>query len=257
MDVKKMAQMLNEAEQEKFQITALTDEDSLMTVEDAYAIQLFNAQRRIETGEKASGMKIGLTSQGMQKLLGVNEPDYGHLFEIMEIQEGGDCPISELIQPKAEGELAFRLKKALKGPGITVEDVMEATAYVVPAIEIVDSRIKDWKIKLMDTIADNGSSARYVIGNVFKPVKDVDMRLCGMLLEKNGEPFASGTTVEVMGSPAKSLAWLANKLSEFGIELPENSIILTGAVTAAVSVKAGDVVKVSFCDLGEVEVKFV
>ena len=155
-----------------------------------------------------------------------------------------------------EGELSFCLNKTLKGPGVTIADVYDATAWVTPSIEIVDSRIKDWKIKLCDTIADNGSSARFMLGGRMVPVGAVDMRLTGMTLEKNGELVSSGTTAEVWGNPAASVAWLANKLGQFGIELKAGSIVMAGAVTAALPAQAGDAFTVSFQGLGSVTVKF-
>lgn len=164
MDHKQAAQMLWEAEQGRYQIDMLTQTHPEMTVEDAYAVQLENVRRREAAGERVVGMKIGLTSVGMQRLLHVHEPDYGHLFENMLLLEREPCLVSGLIQPKVEGELSFCLGKSLQGPGITVADVYDATEWVTPSIEIVDSRIKDWKIRLPDTIADNGSSARFMLG---------------------------------------------------------------------------------------------
>ncbi|QAT61099.1 2-keto-4-pentenoate hydratase [Acidilutibacter cellobiosedens] len=256
MDYKKIAQDLYNAEKGTYQIDMISKSNPDMTVEDSYKIQLENISRRISQGEKVVGMKIGLTSKGMQNLLGVNEPDYGHLTDKMIVMEGEICPIKSLIQPKVEGELAFFLKKSLKGPGITIADVYHATDWIVSAIEIVDSRIKDWKIKLVDTIADNGSSAKFVLGNRITKIDGIDMRLIGMNLEKNGELVSTGTSAEVLGNPAASVAWLANKLSQFGIELKEGSIILSGAVTAAEKVQAGDSFTVSFQDMGRVTVKF-
>lgn len=257
MEYKALADMLWEAEEKRVQIGRLTDTFPEMTVADAYRVQLENVDRRLKSGAKLIGMKIGLTSQGMQKLLNVNVPDYGHLFDDMLLTEGQPCHVSELIQPKVEGELSFCLNKTLKGPGVTVADVYEATKYVVPSLEIVDSRIKDWKIKLQDTIADNGSSARLVVGSRMTPIEQVDMRLTGMTLEKNGELVNSGTTAEVWGNPAAAVACLANMLSEFGIELKAGSIVMAGALTAMVPVEAGDVVTASFQGMGAVSVKFV
>lgn len=256
MDIKKLAQDLYEAEKGCYQIPMLTAANPEMTVEDAYAIQLENINRKVAEGEKVIGMKIGLTSKAMQNLLNVDEPDYGHLTDKMLLLEGEICPMDELIQPKVEGELAFCLKKPLRGPGITIADVYNATDWVVPAIEIVDSRVKDWKIKLEDTIADNGSSARFVLGGRMTPIGEVDMRLTGMTLEKNGELVNSGTCAEVWGSPAAAVAWLANKLSQFNIELKEGDIVLAGAVTAAIPAERGDSFTVSFHGMGSVTVKF-
>lgn len=256
MDCKKAAQDLFKAEEERYQIDTISTANTDMTIEDAYAIQLENIEKRKEAGERIIGMKIGLTSKGMQKLLGISEPDYGHLTDKMLILEGNVCRRDELLQPKIEGELAFCLNKRLMGPGITIADVYNATKYVVPAIEIVDSRIKDWKIKLVDTIADNGSSARFVVGSRMTPIEDVDMRLTGMMLEKNGDMVSTGTAAEVWGNPAAAVAWLANKLSEFGIALEEGNIVLAGAVTAAEKAEKGDFFTVSFQGLGSVSVKF-
>lgn len=256
MNIQKAADALFEAEKNRRQIPMVSLDNPEMTIDDAYAVQLCNIEKRKKAGAKVVGMKIGLTSAGMQKLLHVDVPDYGHLLSDMLILEGEKCHSGELCQPKVEGELAFCLKKTLKGPGLTLADVYDATDYVVPALEIVDSRIQDWKIKLVDTIADNGSSARFVVGSRMTPIHLVDMRLTGMTLEKNGELMSSGTTAEVWGNPAAAVAWLANQLSAYGIELKKNSIVLAGALTAAVPVAAGDYVTASFQGMGSVGVKF-
>jgi len=257
MNYELVARELREAEEKRYQIQMLTKTYPDMTVADAYKVQLENVRQRKSKGESIIGMKIGLTSKGMQELLLVNEPDYGHLFEKMLLLEGEPCPVSELIQPRVEGELAFCLNQTLKGPGITIVDVYNATGYVVPAIEIVDSRIKDWKIKLPDTVADNGSSAKLVLGSAMTPIHEVDMRLTGMILEKNGKLINSGTAAEVLGNPAAAVAWLANKLSAYDIALEAGSIILSGAFTAAQYAGAGDVFAVSFQGMGSVTLKFV
>ena len=256
MNYKEAAQLLWDAEQNCCPIDMLTGLYPGMTVEDAYAIQLENVRKRESRGEKLLGMKIGLTSAGMQRLLNVTEPDYGHLFENMLLLQRDTCSMSGLIQPKIEGELSFCLNKPLKGPGVTVADVYEATAWVTPSIEIVDSRVKDWKIKLADTIADNGSSARFMLGGSMIPIREVDMRLTGMTLEQNGDLMSSGTTAEVWGNPAASVAWLANKLGSFDIELKAGYIVMAGAVTAALPASAGDVFTVSFQGMGSVSVRF-
>ena len=257
MNYQQYADKLWEAEQERRQITRLTDEVPDMTVEDAYRIQLLNAKRRLDRGERLIGMKIGLTSQAMQKMLNVDVPDYGHLFDSMLLTNGQVCHVDQLIQPRAEGEISFCLQKTLKGPGVTVADVYEATKYVVPSIEIVDSRIQDWKIKLQDTVADNGSSARLMVGSAMTPIERVDMKLTGMVMEKNGELINSGCAAEVWGNPAAAVAALANMLSDFGIELKAGSIVMAGALTGMIPVEAGDVVTASFHGMGSVTVKFV
>ncbi len=226
MDHKKIADELYKATNQSYQIPQITESNPNMKVEDAYRIQLETIELRKAAGEKVIGLKVGLTSKAVQKMLGVDEPDYGHLTDKMLLNEGQVCQFKELIQPKVEGELAFCLKESLRGPGVTIADVYNATSYVVPAIEIVDSRISNWKIKLEDTIADNGSSAKFVLGSKMTPIEEVDMRLIGMTLEKNGELVASGTGAEVWGNPAAAVAWLANKMSDFGLELKAGSIVI-------------------------------
>lgn len=256
MNHTEVAIKLLKAEKEQKQIHQITSENPEMTAEDAYAIQLKTIQMKKSTGENVIGFKVGLTSKAVQKMLGVNEPDYGHLTDKMLLNEGQPCLLKELIQPKVEGELAFCLKNSLKGPGVTIADVYNATSYVVPSIEIVDSRIENWKIKLEDTIADNGSSARFVLGSGMTPIQDIDMRLVGMTLEKNGELIASGTGAEVWGNPAAAVAWLANKLSEFGIGLEAGSIIMSGSFTGMTIAEPSDVITVSFSGMGSVSVRF-
>lgn len=256
MDIQKAADALYEAQEGRYQIPMITQENPDMTIDDAYAIQLKNIERRVAEGRKKIGMKIGLTSVGMQKLLGVDEPDYGHLLDDMLVLEGFKAHTADYIQPKVEGEVAFCLAKPLKGPAVTVADVYDATEFVVPALEIVDSRIKDWKIKLFDTIADNGSSAGIVVGSGMTPIQECDMRLTGMTLMKNGELVNSGTTAEVLGNPAQAVAWLANALAAYDIGLEAGSIVLAGALTAAVPVEAGDTVEAIFYGMGNVTVKF-
>jgi 2-keto-4-pentenoate hydratase len=256
MDCKKTADSLYKAEKGAYQIETISTDNLDMTVQDAYEIQLLNVEKRIDDGDKIIGMKVGLTSRAMQNLLGVNEPDYGHLTDSMLLLEGEICSLDELNQPKVEGELAFCLKKPLKGPGATIADVYNATGWVVPAIEIVDSRIKDWKIKLVDTIADNGSSAKLVLGGRMTKIEDIDMQLIGMTLEKNGEILSTGTGAAVWGNPAAAVVWLVNKLAEFDIGLEEGNIILSGAVTAAETAISGDSFTIRFQGMGSVTVKF-
>ncbi len=257
MNYRDIAEMLAKAENERKPLEQLTATYPGLTIQDAYKIQLEGIAMKLTQGRKIIGKKIGLTSKGMQKLLGVNEPDYGHLLDNMLILEGEACRREELLLPKVEGELAFILKDKLKGPGITIADVLRATAGVMPAFEIVDSRIRDWKIKLPDTIADNASSARLVLGSRLVPVQDLDLRLIGMVLEKNGEMVSSGAGAEVWGHPAASVAWLTNKLAEFDIALEAGEIILSGAVTAAETAAAGDVFTLSFDGLGSLNLRFI
>lgn len=256
MDYQDIASKLLEAETTRNPIEPLTSIYTDLSVNDAYKIQLSGVKIKLQQGRKIVGKKIGLTSKAMQQLLGVNEPDYGHLLDNMLILEGEPCRREELIWPKVEGEIAFILKNTLKGPGVTIADVLRATEGIMPAIEIVDSRIRNWEIKLADTIADNASSGRFALGSKIIPVKNLDLRLIGMVLEKNGRVINTGAGAAVWGNPAAAVAWLANKLGEFDIALEAGEIILSGALTAAVDAVAGDVFTVSFQELGLVSVYF-
>lgn len=257
MDIQAIATELYEAEKNVNPIDPLTSAFPEISLKDAYEIQRAGIKmRRIKDRRKIVGKKIGLTSVAMQKLLGVSEPDYGQLFDHMLVMEGVSVPRNKLILPKVEGEIAFVLKSELKGPGITIADVLRATEGVMASIEIVDSRIRDWKIKLPDTIADNASSAGFVLGSRLVPVKELDLRLLGMIFEKNGEIINTGAGAAVWGHPAASVAWLANSLSAFDDCLKAGEIILSGAVTAAVDAQANDCFQVSFQHLGTVGVRF-
>lgn len=255
IEVKKLSDKLAEAESTKIGTTPLTSETDL-TVKDAYQVQLETISRKVKEGQKIIGKKIGLTSLAMQKLLGVGEPDYGHLLDGMVVENGGSISMDQVLQPKVEAEIAFILKKELKGPNVTALDVLRATEYILPALEIVDSRIKDWKIKLPDTIADNASSGLYVLGG--KPVKvdEVDLELLGTVLTKNGELVNTGVGAAALGNPANCVAWLANKLSDFDITLKAGEVILSGALSAAVDAKANDTFTARFAHLGQVSVNF-
>lgn len=236
-------------------IDVLSDTYPELTVEDAYEIQLMNVKRYVDEGEIISGRKIGLTSKPMQELLGISEPDYGHLYESMN-KKDGIVFMKDVIAPKAEGEIAFVLKEDLAGPDVTVEDVYRATDYVMAAIEIVDSRIKEWKIKLVDTVADNGSSSCYVLSDKKVKLNDVSLPDIEMTVYKNGEIVNSGKGSDVLGNPAISVAWLANKLMKYGITLKKGELILTGAITSAPSASENDVFNFEFSQLGNVKVTF-
>lgn len=254
--IKEYAALLAEAEKTGVGTHPLTKVDPSLSVTEAYHIQLENIQMKVDQGQKISGKKIGLTSLAMQKLLGVDEPDYGHLLDSMLVTNGGTILIEKVLQPKVEAELAFVLKKDLIGPNITTLDVLQATDYIVPALEIVDSRVKDWKIKLPDTIADNASSGFYVLGNRKAKVDEINLELLGVVLSKNNEIVNTGVGAAALGNPATCVAWLANKLSEFGIPLKAGEIILSGALSAAADAKAGDTFSARFAHLGEVKVHF-
>ncbi|PLR87795.1 MULTISPECIES: 2-keto-4-pentenoate hydratase [Bacillus] len=250
------AGQLAEAEINKTGITPLTSQDPELTITEAYHIQLENIQKKVAQGNRIVGKKIGLTSVAMQKLLGVDEPDYGHLLDSMAVEHQGTISIEQVLQPKVEAEIAFILKKELTGPNVTTLDVLQATDYIVPALEIVDSRIKDWKIKLPDTIADNASSGFYVLGGKPTKIEAVDLKLIGMVLTKNGDIVNTGVGAAALGNPATCVAWLANRLADFDIPLRAGEVILSGALSAAVEARAGDRFTARFAHIGEVTVNF-
>ena len=247
---------LLEAEESRQGLLPLTDRDKSLTVEDAYQIQLEMVKIKLAEGKKIIGKKVGLTSVAMQKMLNVDEPDYGHLFDNMQIENGATVKIDSMISPKIEAEIGFVLEEDLVGPNVTYLDVIMATKYVVPTLEIIDSRVSDWKIKLIDTVADNGSSAKFVVGDEKTALDVVNLRTTSMVLFKNMELQATGAGAAALGHPAHAVAWLANKLAEFGISLKKDELILPGALSRAVSVSAGDTIEARFGTLGSVTVHF-
>lgn len=238
-------------------IAPLSSRHPEMTVQDAYAVQQRLMARRLAAGEKVIGKKIGVTSQAVMDMLGVFQPDFGWLTDAMVYNEGESIPMSRLIQPKAEGEIAFVLKKTLKGPGVTVADVLAATEGVMACFEIVDSRIADWKIKIQDTVADNASCGVFVLGDRLVDVRDVDLTTCGMVLEKNGEIVVTGAGAAALGHPANAVAWLANTLGAHGTALEAGEVVLSGSLGAMVPVKTGDNLRVTIGGIGGCSVRFV
>lgn len=254
--LKEIADRLNRAERERVAIDPPAASATL-SVADAYRIQMINVERRLAAGRRIVGGKVGLTSVAMQKMMGVNEPDFGHLFDDMILKSGGECPVNALMLPRVEPEIAFVLSRELRGPGITREDVLAAAEYVTPALEIIDTRIRDWKITLPDTIADNASSGRVVLCAQKTPPHQCDLASVAMKLEKNGALAEEGVGSAVLGHPAEPVAWLGNKLAEFGESLAAGSIVIPGALCRAVPVAAGDAIEASFGSLGAVSIRFV
>ena len=257
VDRRAAADALAAAERDRAPIAPLTETYPAIDADDAYAIQLDQIARKVASGRKVRGLKVGLTAKAMQQMLGVNEPDYGHLLDDMFVLEGGTIPMSEVCYPRVEPELAFVLAEPLPAGSCTAADVMRCTAYVVPALEIVDSRIKDWKIKLADTIADNGSSCRVVVGGRPTPLSKIDPRLIGVTLRINGEIIETGASGAALGNPVSCVAWLANKLAQWNVSLEAGQLILPGACTKAPFVTAGQTVRADFDGLGYVSVRFV
>lgn len=253
-----LADQLYEAENSQVSMRPLRELYPEISIPDAYHVQLYNIDRQVQQGKEIVGKKIGLTSKPMQELAGVDEPDYGHLLENMVIaQENPVIPMAEVLWPRVEGELAFILKEDLTGPHVTVEKVLAATEFIIPAIEIVDSRIENWDIKIEDTVGDNGSSAYYILGeNRLRP-DEIDRIGIEMELYQNGELINKGTGADVLGDPAYCVAWLANKLYEYDISLKKGEVILSGALTRALDAKAGDTFTCRFTEgLGEVTINF-
>lgn len=257
LDVQAFADELFAAERDRAQVAAFSSRSAL-TAADAYAIQLANVNRRKAAGERLAGVKVGLTAKAIQTMLGVSQPDFGHLFETMRVEDAGECRVAELIQPRVEAEIGIVLGRDLRGPGLSDLDVYAATEALVPTLEIVDSRITDWKIAFVDTVADNGSSARFVVGKKRTPPLGIDTRTVGTILVKNGEIMGTGAGAAVLGAnPYRAVAWLANTLADSGLELHAGDVILPGALCAMVPVARGDVASADFGVLGTVSVRFV
>ena len=200
------------------------------------------------------GRKVGLTSRPQQDLLGVHEPNFGVLLDDMVVDDGDEVRLDELIQPRVESEIAFVMADNLSGPGVAPADALAAVAGVRPAVEVVDSRIADWRVQIADTVADNASAARAVVGARTVPVTAVDLRLLGVLFSRNGTPIESGAGAAVLGDPVRALAWLANTLGAFGSGLHRGDLVLSGALHRMVPVRPGDVVQARFAHLGTVTV---
>ena len=254
--VEQISNELIEAERTCTPIEALTDRFPDVTYEDAYAVQLKTFDTRVRNGAVIVGKKIGLTSRAMQDQFNIREPDYGMITDTMMAREGAPVPMSSLILPRIEPEIAFLLKEDLKGPGINAANVIEATEGVLPAFEVIDSRYRDWKITVKDSISDNASAALMILGGVLTPVKDLDLRYIGLVLEKNGEVVSTGAGAAVLGNPAESVAWLANKLTEYGIALKKGEFVMSGSLVSAVKVEAGANLRATFDRIGAVSVVF-
>lgn len=238
-------------------IEPLTHRESSLTIDDAYQISRHVLARRLGAGERLIGKKTGVTSKVVQAALGVHQPDFGYLTNVMSFEDGADLPIStQLIAPRAEGEIAFVLERDLRGPGVSAADVLAATAFVKPCFEIVDSRIADWKIKIQDTIADNASSGMFVVGNTPVSVRGLDFVTCGMVVWKNGEVLSTGAGAAALGSPLNCVAWLANTLGQRGEALLAGDVILSGSLVPLEPVQAGDFMQLRIAGIGDASVRF-
>jgi 2-oxopent-4-enoate/cis-2-oxohex-4-enoate hydratase len=239
-------------------IAPLTEREPSITIGDAYQISLCLLKSRQADGERLIGKKIGVTSKAVMDLLGVYQPDFGFLTDRMLFANGAALPVStEMIQPRAEGEIAFRLKKSLCGPGVDEQAVIDATAAVYPCFEIVDSRIHDWKIKIQDTVADNASCGMFVLGDIGADPRQVDFVNCCAVVSKNGNVLSTGNGSAALGSPLASVAWLANTLAEYGVTLDAGDIVLSGSLVPLEPVKPGDRMRLKISGIGEASVDFV
>ena len=255
--IEKLGDSLYEALVARQPIAPLSASHPDMTIEDAYHVQQRMISRRLATGERVVGKKIGVTSKAVMHMLGVHQPDFGYLLDGMVYNEGESIAMDDLIQPKAEGEIAFLLKKDLQGPGVTAAHVLAATEGVMACFEIVDSRIQDWKIKIQDTVSDNASCGVFVLGDQLVDLADIDLALCGMVLEKNGEIVVTGAGAATMGHPVNAMVWLANTLGNLGIALKAGDIVLSGAMGAMVPVVKGDNLRMTIGGIGGCSVRFV
>jgi 2-keto-4-pentenoate hydratase len=254
--INKAAAALLDAYTSRIPRSPVTAEFPDASVDDAYGIQLAQVTAWTEAGARVKGHKVGLTSAAMQRQLGVDQPDFGHLLDSMFLPEGVPADYSGFLQPRAEPEIAFVLGRPLAGPGVTAAEAIAAVDFVLPALEIIDSRISDWKITLADTIADNASSGAVVLGT--RPVRPeaLDLALTGCLFFRNGRVVGTGAGGAVLGSPVNALVWLANTLGERGVALEAGQVVMPGSLTAAVPLAAGDTVSASFDRIGSVSITF-
>ena len=255
-DRKKAADILLTAEKERKQAVQLSKTWPDIAIEDSYAISTEVAKRKIAAGAKLIGHKVGLTSKAMQRSSQIDEPDYGHLLDSMLIADGAKVAHENFCLPRVEVELAFVLGKPLSGPGVSLTDVLRATEYVVPALEIVDARLQDPR-KIFDTVADNGAAAGIVVGG--RPVGplEVDLRWVGGIMYRNAEIEETGVAAGVLGHPALGVAWLANKLGQHGVTLNAGHLVLAGSFTRVVFARKGDTLHADFGLLGGLAVQFV
>ncbi|MGR6736171.1 2-oxo-hept-4-ene-1,7-dioate hydratase [Pseudomonas chlororaphis] len=262
-DIQQAAARLDAAERNREQIPQLSLEFPEITIEDAYAIQRSWVEHKIRAGRKLVGHKIGLTSRAMQVSSNISEPDFGALLDDMLFDEGSDIPFQRFIVPRVEVELAFILGKPLKGPNCTLFDVLDATEWVIPALEIIDARIQQVDPrtqatrKVFDTISDNAANAGVVMGGRAVRPNDIDLRKVPAVLYRNGVIEESGVSAAVLNHPAKGVAWLANKLAAYDVGLEAGQIILGGSFTRPVAARPGDTFHVDYDQLGSIACRFV
>ena len=255
-DRERAAEALREAEATQVAVPPLVQSFPGIDVVDAYEIQLLNIRRRLAAGATVHGHKVGLSSKAMQDMMGVDEPDYGHLLSDMVYTEDRPIPTQSFLLPRVEVEVGFVLGDDLPGEGCTVADVLRCTEFVAPAIELIDSRIAEWRIGLYDTIADNASSCGVVLGKERRKPDELDLRAIDATLDINGARVAEGRSDAVLGDPAIAVAWLAGKVASFGVRLEAGHVVLPGSCTRAFDVRPGDDVLATFSGLGSVHLQF-
>lgn len=256
MEAKDYAAKLRQAQATKTPISPLRDDIGEHNEELAYAIQQVNTNHKLVDGARIVGKKIGLTSIKVQEQFGISTPDFGILFDDMEVLNGLSLPISEVMQPKIEGELAFVLGGSLDNDKLTIVDIINSIDYVLPSLEIVGSRIDNWNIRIADTVADNASASHYVLGHTPKMLDDIDIVNCKMNMTINGELKSSGSGKDCLGSPLNAVLWLARKMQSVGQPLQAGELILSGSLGPMVVVNAGDHVDAEFEGLGSVSISF-
>ena len=252
-----LAEHLESAELQARDVTKITDDYPNMDWDDAYAIQDEIRRRKEARGNKTVGLKAGLTSRAKMKQMGVEVPVFGFVSDYMSVPDGGDIRHADMIHPKVEAEICFVTKAPLRGPGCHVGNVLAAIDFVLPAVEVIDSRYRDFKFDLKSVIADNTSSARFVIGGNMRDLEGLDLRTLGVVLEINGEIVSMAAGAAVLGQPAVAVAMMANELAKRGHEIPAGTFIMSGGVTEAIPVQPGDNVLARFQDLGSVSMRFI
>ncbi|MBF7729125.1 2-oxo-3-hexenedioate decarboxylase [Pseudomonas sp. N040] len=256
-DIVRLCERVEGAQTRAYAIPKLTNEYPQMSIADGYAVQNELRRRFIAQGHKQVGWKAGLTSRAKMQQMGVSVPSIGFLTDRMARPENSAISTADLVHPRVECEVAFVMKADLQGPGCTAADVLAATDYVLPAVEIIDSRFSGFKFDLASVIADNGSSARFVGGGRARYVEDLDLPTLGVVMEKNGEIVAMGAAAAVMGHPAEAIAMLVNILAEMDEMLPAGSFVMSGGITEAIAVQPGDSIVARFQELGSVSMRFV
>ena len=241
----------------RFVVEPLIARGTVLGLDDAYAISLDFLARRCKEGERVIGKKIGVTSKAVQDMLGVHQPDFGFLTDSMRVEGAIDVDAKALIAPRAEAEIAFILKEGLRGPGVSAENVIAATQAIAPCFEIVDSRIRDWQIGIIDTVADNASCGVFILGEARADPRAHDLPGLKVTVRKNGKPLSEGLGLDVQGNPAQAVAWLANTLGSYGMTLDAGDIILSGSLVPLEEAKKGDIFEMQLYGVGGCTARFV